>query len=138
MDFKDAFIGGMFGIETLSNDESLFQAKTPFISIISIRFAPDINLVKETIKENFLKEQFDIALTSNANDFKIVVDKAPKKWNSEYVMTFSNASYVHFEKDAFLTIQIRDESGRPNEMNIALLRHFIKKLQDNKIEYEIW
>ena len=139
MDFKEVFIGGIVGASLLGifDSESEVLTKIPLISAISIRFNPDVNLLKETIQENFLKEKTEFTVSYNSNKYEIQVLKSKKSWGVEPILVLHGCKYDEFKNDALLTVIIRS-NGYPNPVSIILLRHFIKKLQDKKIEYEIW
>ena len=136
---NDVFIGGVFGASLLGifDSESEVPTKSPLISAISIRFNPDVNLLKETIQENFLKEPTNFIVFCNSKKYEIGVYKLPKEKSDEPILRLHGCGYDQFKNDALLTVIIRS-SGSPNPVSITLLRHFIKKLQDKKIKYEIW
>lgn len=135
-----AFIGGLFGASMLGlmDTESEVPTQIPVIKAISIRFDPDVNLVKETIKENFLNQPSDILLKNNSKYMKLEVWKEPRKSLDDPLLVLGGCKYDEYKNDAFLTVSIRSGAGTPNPAGITLLRHFIKKLQDKKIKFEIW
>ena len=121
----------------LMDSKSEVNTQIPLLSAISIRFDPDVNLLKETIQENFLKEPTEFVVSFNSTKFEIRVNKSPKRSGDEPFLVLHGCRYDEFKNDAFLTVVIRS-GGIPNPVSITLLRHFIKKLQDKKIKYEIW
>jgi len=136
---NDVLIGGIIGASLLErmNPDSEVSTHIPSISAISIRFDPDITLLKETIQENFFKEPIDILLSYNTDKYEITVSKSPKRRGDDPLLVLHFCKYDEYKNDAFLTVIIRS-GGVPNTVSITLLRHFIKKLQEKKVKYEIW
>ena len=114
----------------------------PLTSAIALRFNPDFNILpilEETIKEGFflVPSKVEIILEFT-NKLEIKIFKKPKHWGDEHILIFSMCYVGKYPKDFFFCIAIRTDIGIPDPNNITLLRHFIKKLQDKKIKYEIW
>ncbi|MEJ2244310.1 MAG: hypothetical protein P8X87_07295 [Candidatus Bathyarchaeota archaeon] len=100
------------------------------------RFEPTFGVLEETIQETFFNEETEFTIVPN-DEFKIKVEKGKKIWGEMPLLEFNNANYSEFEKDAFLTVAIRNNTGIPIPKNIARLRNFVKKLKE-KVDFEVW
>ncbi len=63
----------------LMDSKSEVNTQIPLLSAISIRFDPDVNLLKETIQENFLKEPTEFVVSFNSKRSEIRVKKSPRR-----------------------------------------------------------
>ena len=139
---ESVFIGGLFGASMLGlmdNDEQLVVK--PLYSSLVIRFEREFDptpIIKEVIKDAFLTISKIHLLLEFTKKFEMKVWRDPKDREINPIFTFGLCTYNSLKKDNFFTIILRDSSGLPMVSNITLLRHLIKKLKKNKVQYEIW
>lgn len=118
------------------------QAKPVLLQFANIRVEKEQEIIEpllEVLRDVFLDIPQDMGLQlefTNKAELKIWREKKGIGGQPLYVIGLCTNAWT--KKDYILTIGIRNESGAPFPLNMALLRHLLINLNKKEIKYEIW
>ena len=128
------FMGQMFAGQT--------QVKPALLHFVCVRVditSDIIGTLTEVIRETFLEVPLETSLFLEfTKKAELYVHRRKEDVGRQPLLAFGLCALTWTKKDYFLTLGIRAENGAPIEMNIALFRHLLVKLDVKKIKYEIW
>lgn len=122
------------------------QLKPAMIRFVSIRVEKETEVeffgsLGEVIREVFLEVPKELNLDfefTNKSELKIWGSQHNKRIGGQPLFTFALFGHSWTKKDHFFTLGLRAENGAPIELNIALFRHMLIKLDAKKVKYELW